>query len=76
MFRTNIIDLNVIHSIVMFLELSISRCPGNSAYKMQVTGSGGGFLNMPQCVHFPDMGGIYDLHLSLVLSQNLICKIH
>jgi hypothetical protein len=45
--------LNGIHSTVTFLELSISMCPGNSAYKMHVTGSGSGFLKRALMRTFP-----------------------
>jgi hypothetical protein len=40
-------------STVTFLALSISTCPGNSSYKMQVTGSGSGLLNRASMRTFP-----------------------
>jgi len=36
-------NMNITHSTVTFLRLSISMCPGSLAYKMDVTGSGAGF---------------------------------
>jgi hypothetical protein len=40
MFGENSIDVIGIHSAVTFLEVSIWMCPGNSAYRMYVTGCG------------------------------------
>ena len=39
------IDLSSIHYALTFIELPISMFPVNSAYKIQVTGSGNGLLN-------------------------------
>jgi len=47
------VNLNGIHSTVTFLELSISMCQGNSAYKMLVTGSRSGFLKSASMRTFP-----------------------
>jgi hypothetical protein len=49
----NFIDLSGIPSNVTFLAFSISTCPGNSAYKMQFTGSGSGLLNRASMCAFP-----------------------
>ena len=54
--RYNFIYLNGIQSAVTFLELSISTFPGNSAYKMQVTGFGSGSLNYVSMRTFPWLG--------------------
>jgi len=76
MFTFKNIDFNGIHTTVTFLDMSISTCPGNSAFKMQVTGSGSGFLNRASMRNFPDVGGLYVLRppLRLVLGQTLICR--
>jgi len=58
--------MNGIHSTVTFLVLSISTHAGNSAYKLQVSSSGGGSVLL-QCTHFHDGGGLYVLRRPLCL---------